>query len=153
MKTPLEIAETALAPFINNTIEIKNQWAKPEVIEKVKLPGFRREFLVNQLAKIIKNKQRRSERIYIGQIGADWMSARILIERINKVCTDNNIDAGELRVDQDEDERDYLILSFNSEYTPVKIDVLAKGMYEREVNEYRKDYETMLRVMNTKECA
>jgi hypothetical protein len=150
MKDSKEIAKKALEPFINNTIEIKNQWVKPEVVEKVKLPEFTREFLTERLAGLIKNGQRIQEKIYIGQIGADYVTASKLISEINKICTDNSVKPEEVKIDEDVEDK-YLILSFKKAYSPIKIDVLAKGMYEKEVRNYRNDYETMLRVMNTKE--
>jgi len=145
------IAKNSLEQYFNIGIEIETMWAgKVEKVEKLYLPKHRQELLIKELTRTIENKRNINENIYIGQIGSDRYNAETLLKTINKYSTANNIDLKDINILIDTEEEDVLQLNFKQSYSPIQIDILAKGMYEKEVYRYKDDYRTFVLIDKTK---
>jgi len=132
-------------------VEIDTKWMGKEIKETIILPDYLQVGLRDKIEQYITDKRSVSEKIYIGQIGSTQLTGAKLIKEVEKIANISGVKTEDLKISHNEENA--LYIKYKLPYSDIKLDVLAKGEYDRVVYQYKQDYNTMLRIQNTKRIA
>ena len=133
-------------------VEIDTKWMGREIKETLILPTYLQEGLKDNIRRYVSEKRSVSETIYVGQIGSNIVTGDKVINELNIISKKAGVKNEDLKIHLDE-ENENICVSYKLPWSQIKLDVLAKGEYDRVVYKYKQDYETMLRIQHTKKLA
>ena len=132
-------------------IDIK-QWPTQHK-ETLMLPKYLRDHVTDIIRGYIRDKNTITETIYYGQTGNTVYTGEKLIDIINKISKKTGIPTDKLKIRNGDEGDDELTVEYKLPWNTIKLDELAKLTVEREIHKYKTDYETIVRVVHTKEVA
>jgi len=134
-------------------VEIDTKYGVNHYKETLMLPKYIRDHVTDIIRGYIRDKNTITETIYFGQIGNSVFTVDKLISEINKISEKAGISIDEMKIRVGDDNNEEFTIEYKIPWSIIKLDELAKLATEREIRKYVTDYETMVRVIETKESA
>jgi hypothetical protein len=140
-------------------LEIRTAWKGEKIEKNILLPVYLQEFIESRITEYIKDGKEVSEKMYTQMGGSEVRSADALMKFINdfkKKYADklrphlSQYNKFPVRV-YVEGEDGYISLCGKIEYTKQQLIDIAKEEFARQVNRYKDDYATMIRVQRIQE--